>query len=171
MRFAGGLDGWLPDGSFAEHASESHWHDYTCAAGDGTAVLSAAVPRPEGFAVLAQEMFADDYLGAVIAFRGQFRISGTAAGEAASRAGLFLRVRRGQDTGSGRDIRGPLTEAAVLADPGNHIVTIAASRDWTRHEATARVPGDCTTVMFGLFLAGPGRIELRDAELTRTTHR
>jgi bifunctional DNase/RNase len=168
-RFADGLDGWLLGGSFAEHASESHWHDYTCAAEHGTAVLSSAVPQPEGFAFLAQEMFADDYLGAVTVFRGQFRTEGTAVAAAASRAGLFLRVRRGRDIGSGRDIRGPLTEEAVLADPSNHIVTITGSRDWTRREVTARVPDDCTAVVFGVFLAGPGRIELRDAELTRTT--
>jgi hypothetical protein len=35
-----------------------------------------------------------------------------------------------------------------------HIVTITGSRDWTRHEVTARVPDDCTTVVFGVFLAG-----------------
>jgi len=104
----------------------------------------------------------------VIVFRGQFRVSGAAGAETASRAGLFIRVRR-QDTGSERDIRRPLTEDAVLADPGNHIVTIAGGRDWTRHEVTARVPDDCDTVVFGIFLAGPGRIELRDAELTRAT--
>ena len=168
MGFADGLDRWLLGGSFAEHASESHWHDYTCAAGHGTAVLSSAVPRPEGFASLGQQMFADDYLGAVIVFRGQFRVSGAAGAETASRAGLFIRVRR-QDTGSERDIRRPLTEDAVLADPGNHIVTIAGGRDWTRHEVTARVPDDCDTVVFGVFLAGPGRIELRDAEFSRDT--
>jgi len=168
MGFADGLDRWLLGGSFAEHASESHWHDYTCAADHGTAVLSSAVPRPEGFASLGQQMFADDYLGAVIVFRGQFRVSGAAGAETASRAGLFIRVRR-QDTGSERDIRRPLTEDAVLADPGNHIVTIAGGRDWTRHEVTARVPDDCDTVVFGVFLAGPGRIELRDAEFSRDT--
>jgi RNA polymerase sigma-70 factor, ECF subfamily len=169
MRFADGLEGWLLGGNFAEHASESHWHDYTCAAEHGTAVLSSAVPQPAGFAFLAQEMFADDYLGAVLVFRGRLWTEDTAGAAAASRAGLFFRVRRGRDIGSGRDIRGPLTEEAVLADPSNHIVTITGSRDWTRHEVTARVPDDCTTVVFGVFLAGPGRIELRDAELTRTT--
>jgi RNA polymerase sigma-70 factor (ECF subfamily) len=165
MRFVDGLDGWLLSGSFAEHASESHWHDYACAAEHGIAILSAAVPQPEGFAFLAQEMFADDYRGTVVVFRGQFRTEDTAREGTASRAGLFLRV----DIGSGRDIRGPLTEDAVLADPGNHIVAITGSRDWTRHEVTARVPDDCTTVVFGVFLAGPGRIELRDAELARAT--
>ena len=66
MQFADGLAGWLLNGSFAEHASESHWHDYTCITEHGIAVLSAAVPQPEGFAVLAQKMFADDYLGAMV---------------------------------------------------------------------------------------------------------
>ena len=164
MEFADGLDRWLLGGSFAEHASESHWHDYACAAGHGTAVLSSAVPRPEGFAFLAQEMFADDYLGATVVFRGQLRTDA-----AAGRAGLFLRVRTGRDTGAGRDIRGPMTEDAVLADPGNRIVAVTGARDWAVHEVTARIPGDCTTVVFGVFLAAPGRIELRAAELTRAT--
>jgi RNA polymerase sigma-70 factor (ECF subfamily) len=164
MRFSEGLDGWLLGGSFAEHASESHWHDYTCAAEHGTASLSSAVQQPQGFAFLAQEMFADDYLGAMAAFNGRLR-----TGNSAGRAGLFLRVRRGQDVGSGRDIRGPMTDDAVLADPSNHIVTITGGHDWTTHEVTARIPGDCITVVFGVFLSGPGRIELRDAELTRVT--
>jgi hypothetical protein len=112
MRFADGLDRWLLGGSFAEHTSQSHWHDYTCAAGHAVAALSAAVPQPEGFAFLAQEMF---------------------------------------------------------ADPGNHIVTVTDGSDWARHEVTARVPGDCTTAMFGVFLAGPGRVELRNAELARAS--
>jgi RNA polymerase sigma-70 factor (ECF subfamily) len=162
MQFADGLNGWLLGGSFAEHASQSHWHDYTCAAEGGIAVLSAAVPQPEGFAFLAQEMYADDYRGAVVVFRGRFRTEATAGEAPASRAGLFLRV----DTGARRDIRRPLTEDAVLADPGNHIVTITGSRTWNRYEVTARVPDNCTTVAFGVFLAGRDRIELRDAGLS-----
>jgi len=154
MGFADGLDRWLLGGSFAEHTSESHWHDYTCAARQGTATLSAAVPQPEGFAFLAQEMFADDYLDGVITFRGQIRVSRADDEKAAGRAGLFLRTERASDIGSGRSIRGPLAEDSVLGDPINHIVTVTAGNDWTRHEVTARVPGDCTTVMFGVFRAG-----------------
>ena len=153
--FADGLDGWGLGGSFAQNALESHWQDYACAAQHGIAVLSAAVPQPEGFAFLAQEMYADDYHGAAVVFRGQFRVADTTD---ATRAGLFLRMRKVLD------IRGPMTERAVLADPDNHIVTIAGPPDWTRHEVTARVPDDTYTVMFGIFLAGPGRIELRDPE-------
>lgn len=167
MRFADGLDKWLLGGSFAEHTSESHWHDYTCAVGHGVATLSAAVPQPHGFAFLAQEMFADDYIEAVITFRGQIRISRAHDEKAAGRAGLFLRTERGRDTGSGRNIRGPLAEDTVLADPSNHIVTVTDGSAWTGHGVTARVPDDCTTVMFGVFLTGPGRVELRDAELAR----
>ena len=103
-------------------------------------------------------MYADDYHGAAVVFRGQFRVADTTD---ATRAGLFLRMRKVLD------IRGPMTEHAVLADPDTHIVTIAGQPDWTGHEVTARVPDDTYTVMFGIFLAGPGRIELRDPELTR----
>jgi hypothetical protein len=38
---------------------------------------------------------------------------------------------------------------------------------WTQHEITARVPGDTDAVVLGIFLAGGGRIELRQPELTR----
>ena len=36
-----------------------------------------------------------------------------------------------------------------------------------RPVVTAPIPDDANTVAFGLFLAGPGRIGLRDPELTR----
>lgn len=66
-----------------------------------------------------------------------------------------------------QDVRGPFTAEAALADPANHIVTLGAPGDWTTHEIAAPIPDDANTVAFGLFLAGPGRIELRDPELTR----
>ena len=119
-------------------------------------MLSAAVPQPEGFAWLAQEIFADDYRGATVTFRGQFR-----APEGAGRAGLFLRVMKP------RDLRGPMTAQAALADPANHIVTLEGPGDWTTREVTAPVPDDANTVAFGVFLVGPGQIELRDLHLTR----
>ena len=161
LAFADGLDGWRLGGSFTGHASDSHWQDYSCAAEDGTAVLSATVPQPAGFAFLGQEMFADDYRGAVATFRGDFRTEGTARTSATSRAGLFLRLVRGPD------VRQPLTERAAVNDPDNHIVTVAGDRDWTSHGVTALVPDDCETVIFGVFLAGRGRIEMRNAELAR----
>ena len=114
------------------------------------------MPRPEGFAWLAQEIFADDYRGTAVTFRGQFRTP-----DATGRAGLFLRVMKP------RDLHGPFTTQAALADPANHIVTLEAPSDWTTHEVTAPIPADASTVAFGLFLAGPGQIELRNPELTR----
>ena len=44
MTFADGLDRWVLGGTFSQHASQAHWADYTCAAEDGAAALSAAVP-------------------------------------------------------------------------------------------------------------------------------
>ena len=150
LTFAAGLDHWVLGGSFTENALQSVWDDYQAAADHGTAMLSAAVPQPEGFAWLAQEIFADDYRGATVTFRGQFR-----APAGAGRAGLFLRVMKP------RDLRGPFTAQAALADPANHIVTFEGPGDWTTHEVTAPVPDDANTVAFGVFLVGPGRIELR----------
>jgi hypothetical protein len=52
-----------------------------------------------------------------------------------------------------------------LADPSNRIVTIANDADWGTHEVTAHIPDDADTVAFGVFLDGPGRIDLRNPEL------
>ena len=157
LTFAAGLHHWVLGGSFTENAVQSRWQDYSAAADHGTAALSAAVPRPEGFAWLAQEIFADDYRGAAVTFRGLFRTPDTTG-----RAGLFLRVMRPQD------VRGPVTAETALADLANHVVTIEGHANWTTNEVTAPIPDDTNTVAFGVFLAGPGRIELRDPELSRT---
>jgi hypothetical protein len=166
LSFAGGLDHWLFFGNFAEHASESHWHDYACTIEDGVAAISSTVPDPAGFAVLGQEMIAEDYRGAAITFRGEFRTDAPAG-----RAGLFLRVNERHS------VRGPLVDADLLADPHNNVTPIRATSDWTRHEVTARVPDDVTArvpddvdgMVFGVFVAVPGRLELRHAELTRSS--
>jgi hypothetical protein len=44
---------------------------------------------------------------------------------------------------------------------------MADNRDWASREVAARIPDDADTILFGVFLVGPGRIELRDTELTR----
>jgi RNA polymerase sigma-70 factor (ECF subfamily) len=165
LTFADGLDGWLLGGSFTGHASHSHWQDYSSAAEDGFAVLSSAVPRPAGFAFLGQEVFADDYRGDTVTFRGKFRVRDTTRTDTATRTGLFLRVVRGPD------VRQPLTERAAMDDPDNTIVTVSGDRDWTSHEVTAQVPGDANSIVFGTFLAGSGRIELRNPELIRPLSR
>lgn len=159
MTFADGLAGWWLGGSFTEHPLAAHWQDYAVTT-DGGSVALFAIPQPEGFAFLGQEIYADDYRGTEIAFRGQFRAEG------AARCGLFLRLRRAPDIGSARDMLGGMSEAAVLADPANVIVPIAGTPAWASHEVTARVPDTCDTVVFGMFLAGPGRIELRAPEVS-----
>ena len=119
-------------------------------------MLSAAVPQPEGFAWLAQEIFADDYRGD----HGHLpRPVPHPGGHGPRRA-----VPAGH---AAADLHGPFTAQAALADPANHIVTLEGPGDWTTHEVTAPIPDDANTVAFGVFLAGPGRIELRDPELTR----
>ena len=157
LTFAAGLEHWALGGSFTENTLQSHWQDYSTAVGHGSATLSSAVPQPEGFAWLAQEIFADDYRGATLTFRGQFRAPGTAG-----RTGLFLRVMKPPTA------HGPFSPQAALADPSNQIVTIANNADWSAHEVTAQIPADADTVAFGVFLAGLGRIDLRDLELVTT---
>ena len=155
LTFAAGLDHWALGGSFTENTLQSHWQDYSAAADHGSAALSSAVPRPEGFAWLAQEILADDYRRTTVTFRGRFR-----ARDTDGRAGLFLRAMK-PPTG-----HGPFTAQAALADPSNHIVAIANHADWTTYEVTAPIPDDTDTIAFGAFLTGPGRIDLRDPELT-----
>ena len=152
VTFADGLAGWLFGGSFTENVSDSHWRDYTCVVEDGIAVVKSAAPEPAGFAMLGQEVYADDYRGSVVVFNGEFRVP-------EGRAGLFLRVNEG------RPIRGPLTEEAAFADPDNNVTQVANDPAWAWHQVSARVPADVDAVVFGIFLAGPGRIELRNPEL------
>ena len=154
LDFAAGLDRWdLDAGPGSAPDSEP---DYAVAAGADSAVLSSSVSRPAGSAALVQAIFADDYRGAAVTFRGQFRTP-----EGTGLAGLFLRVM------TPHDLHGPFTAQAALADPANHLVTLEGPGDWTTHEVTAPIPDDANTVAFGLFVAGPGRIELRNPELTR----
>jgi Domain of unknown function (DUF151) len=161
LAFADGLDRWVLGGTFTGHASHSHWHDYSCSAADGTAALYSTVPEPAGFAFLGQEMFADDYRGAMVTFRGEIRTLDSAA-DAPDRTGLFLRVVRGRDAGQ------PLTERGSADDPDNTIVTVPARRGWASAQVTALIPDDANTVVFGVFLAGRGRLEMRNAQLARS---
>jgi hypothetical protein len=110
----------------------------------------ATVPEPAGSAVLVQAIAAEDYRGRTVTFRGQLRATGLAG-----QAGLHLAVRRPPDEPLG----------APLLDHGSSL-TAPGSSDWTRHEVTLPVPGDAGVIRFGISLAGHGRIELRDAELT-----
>jgi RNA polymerase sigma factor (sigma-70 family) len=162
LAFAGALDGWRFGGSFTEHASRSHWHDYTCATEHGIAVIFSTVPEPAGFAFLGQEVFADDYRGSAVIFRAQVRRTADGPG----RAGLFVRHSPGRP---GPYLREPLTEQAALADPDNTFAQVPASSEWARHEVAAEIPVGCDIFVFGIALTGPGRIELRNPELVRRT--
>ena len=84
MAFTDGLDYWELAGSFLD-AGRPHWQDYSCTAADQSAILASAVPAPSGSAVLVQEIYADDYRGAAVTFRGQLRTTGVAG-----QAGLHL---------------------------------------------------------------------------------
>ena len=61
LAFADGLDGWIIGGSSRAEVTGAHCGDYTVAAADGVAALSAAVPQPYGDVFLGQESGRDDY--------------------------------------------------------------------------------------------------------------
>jgi hypothetical protein len=149
MAFTDGLDRWELAGSFLA-AGRPHWQDYSCTAADRSAILASAVPEPTGSAVLFQEIYADDYRSRTVTFRGQLRTTGVAG-----HAGLHLAAGRSVD---------PPSEH--VPDRGDSSLPGSGSSDWTWHDVTLPVPGDAGVIRFGISLAGRGRIELRDAELS-----
>jgi hypothetical protein len=66
LAFADGLDGWVIGGSSRAEVTGAHWDDYTVAAADGTATLSAAVPQPYGDVFAHQMWIAGEYRGATV---------------------------------------------------------------------------------------------------------
>jgi hypothetical protein len=150
MAFTDGLDYWELAGSCSDDGQPAG-QDYSCTAADQSAVLAATVPEPAGSAVLVQAVYADDYRGAAVTFRGQLRTAGLAG-----QAGLHLAVS------------GPASESMATRPLLGHGSSPAApgSSDWTWHEVTVPVPGEATAIRFGICLTGHGRIELRGAELT-----
>jgi hypothetical protein len=151
LAFTDGLDYWELAGSFSADGQPAG-PDYSCTAADQSAVLAATIPEPAGSAVLVQAIAAEDYRGRTVTFRGQLR-----ATDMAGQAGLHLAVSRPPSPD------GPLS--APLLDHGSSL-TAPRSSDWTWHEVTLPVPGDAGVIRFGISLAGHGRIELRDPELT-----
>jgi hypothetical protein len=85
----------------------------------GHAFQGAGGVKDGGPVGLVQEIFADDYRGTTVTFPGKFRGPGTTG-----RTGLFVRVM------TPPVIHGPFTAEAALADPSNHIVSIASHADW-----------------------------------------
>jgi hypothetical protein len=150
MAFTDGLDYWELTGSFSDDGQPAG-QDYSCTAAGQSAVLAATVPEPAGSAVLAQAVYADDYRGRTVTFRGQLRATGMVG-----QAGLHLAVIGPP--------HGPL--GAPPLDHGTSSPTAPGSSDWTWHEVTVPVPAEATAIRFGISLAGRGRIELRGAKLT-----
>jgi hypothetical protein len=150
MAFTDGLDYWELAGSFSDDGQPAG-QDYSCTAAGQSAVLAATVPEPAGSAVLVQAIYADDYRGRTVTFRGQLRTA-----DMAGQAGLHLAVS------------GPASESMGTRPLLGHGSSPAApgSSDWTWHEVTVPVPGDAIAIRFGVSLAVRGRIELRGAELT-----
>jgi hypothetical protein len=148
MTFADGLDYWDLAGDFPADG-QPHWQDYSCTTAGRSAVLASAVPEPPGFAVLVQEIDAEDYHGRTVTFRGQLRATGVAG-----RAGLHL--------AAGAAYEPP---GAHLRDRGAGSLTGPGSSGWTWHEVTMPV-GDVGVIRFGISLTGRGRIELRNPELS-----
>ncbi len=155
MAFTDGLHRWQLDGAFLRQVSGSHDQDYSCITEDGRVILAAAVPGPAGFAVLSQEIEAEDYHHRTVIFRGHLR-----ATDVAGRAGLVLRVPRqgqlGQQRPDGRD---------PWHDPENYFAFVTGTGDWAQHEVTAQIPPDANNIIFGVFLNGGGKIELRNPQL------
>ena len=149
MAFTDGLDRWELAGSFLD-AGRPHWQDYSCTAADRSAVLASAVPEPSGSAVLLQTIYAEDYHGAAVTFRGQLRTTGVAG-----QAGLHLAVGRPDEP-----------PGDCLRDRGGSSLTGPGSSDWTRHEVTVPVPEQAGVIRVGNSLTGCGRVELRNPELT-----
>jgi len=148
LDFTDGLSRWDLDSGFWRDAEPSR--DYSAAADGGTAVLASAVPRPAGSAALVQTIFADDYRGTTVVFRGDIhgeRLTG--------QAGLRLEIlRHWWRVGRARE---------------DHAVTVSGGRGgWTTHEVTAVIPEDAELIRFGIGLSGPGRIWLRNPDLCRT---
>ncbi len=148
MAFTGGLDYWELAGSFSDDGQPAG-QDYSCAATDQSAVLAATVPEPADSAVLVQTIYAEDYRGRTVTFRGQLRATGIAG-----QAGLHLAVSGPPDGPIGRPL---LDHGSSPSAPG--------SSDWAWNEVTVPVPGEAIAIRFGISLAGRGRIELRGAEL------
>jgi hypothetical protein len=149
MAFTDGLDRWELAGSFLA-AGRPHWQDYSCAAAGRSAVLASAVPEPSGSAVLFQEIFAEDYRGHAVTFRGQLRTV-----RVARQAGLHLAAGRAVDP-----------PGVLLGDRGGSSLAGPGSSDWTWHEVTVPVPQEVGVIRFGISLTGRGRVELREPELS-----
>jgi len=148
LDFADGLDRWDLDHGSSREEDRSSPADYAATADAGAAVLSAAVPHPAGSAALVQALFADDYRGVTVAFRGEISTE-----RFTEQAGLRLEIlRHWWRTG-----RAPRED---------HAVTVTSGRNgWNELEVIARIPTDADIIRFGISLSGAGRVAARNLEL------
>jgi hypothetical protein len=148
LGFADGLDRWDLDCGPRRAADQSRPDDYTAEADGESARLSSAVPRPAGSAALLQSVFADDYRGATVVFRGEIRTEpGT------EQAGLRLEILR-----HWWRIDRPREDHGRTVSGGR--------RDWSGLELSVPIPDDAEMIRFGITLTGAGRIALRNPELS-----
>jgi hypothetical protein len=147
LDFADGLDRWDLEAGSRREAGPSRPADYRAAADGDSAVLSSADERPAGSAALVQSVFADDYRGTTIVFRGEIRTA-----PRTELAGLRLEIiRHWWRNGRPREDHG-------ITVTGGH-------RDWTGYEITALIPQDAEIIRFGIGLTGPGSVALRNPGL------
>ena len=168
LAFADGLDGWVIGGSSRAEVTGAHWDDYTVAAADGTATVSAAVPQPYGDVFAHQMWIAGEYRGATVTLAAEITVR-----DVADHAELSLfTIAHAEDRSRDRPVfpappgRQPVPVRRDRRDSGK---TIIGSSDWTRYQITAQVPADADFMRFELTLAGPGQVRLRHVELTRAS--
>lgn len=165
LAFADGLDGWDVGGSSLAEPTGAHWDDYTVAAEDGAATLSAAVPQPYGDVFLRQSWNAGDYRGATITVAAEVR-----AQDVADRAELCLfTMTKTEEPGPDQAVHAASGPRRVRVRRERHDSgkIIAGGSDWSRYEMTAQVPADAEHMGLELTLAGPGGVGLRRVELIR----
>ena len=146
LDFADGLDRWDLDSGLGLTTAPWQQEDYSAAADGQSAVLSSAVARPAGSAALVQTIFADDYRGATVVFHGEIRTESLTG-----QAGLRLEVLR-QWWRTGRASE-------------DYDVTVLGGSAWTKHEISAPIPENADLIRFGVTLAGPGHVALRNPGL------
>ena len=170
LAFADGLDGWIIGGSSRAEVTGAHWNDYTVAAANGTATLSAPVPQPYGDVFLGQEWLADDYHGATVTLRAEVRSQDVGGHPELSLDIVSQAEGHNQD----RVMHAPHGDQPqpvqrVRRDRQHLSEAITGTRDWTRYQITGRVPADAEHIGFELALVGPGSAWLRNVELARTS--
>jgi hypothetical protein len=140
LDFADGLDRWDLD---AGPRGEAATKDYSAATDGESAVLSSAVRQPAGSAALVQTIFADDYRGATVVFRGGIRTE-----PHTEQSGLRLEIFR------------------HWRPREHHGITVVGGNDnWSTQEISALIPEDALMIRFGIMLTGTGGISLRNPDL------